>query len=133
MKEEWIKIGRISDIPEGEGRVFRLKDNEIAIFRLASEIQGSSGQGSQGSRNPSNPRILEPSPNIFAIDNRCPHQSGPLADGIVAGDEVICPLHGHRFNLKTGESLGDHGSVRVYQILIEREDLFIEGHKISFT
>lgn len=122
-----IKIGKISDIPEGEGRVFRLKDNEIAIFRLASEIQGSSGQGSQGSRNPSNPRILEPSPNICAVDNRCPHQNGPLADGIISGDHVICPLHGHRFNLRTGESAGDDERIKTYQIFIEGEEIFIEN------
>lgn len=123
-----IKAGKISDIPEGEGRVFRLNSTEVAIFRLASEIQGSSGQGSQGSTNPSNPRILEPSPNIFAIDNRCPHQQGPLADGIIAGDEVVCPLHGHRFNLRTGESAGDDERIKTYPVLVEGEDVFIENH-----
>lgn len=95
-----IKIGKISDIPEGEGRVFRINSKEIAIFRLES--------------------------GVAAIDNRCPHQNGPLADGIIVGDEVICPLHGHRFNLKTGESVGDEGRVKRYQVLVEGEDLFVD-------
>lgn len=97
-----IKIGKISDIPEGEGRVFRLNSAEVAIFRLES--------------------------GVAAIDNRCPHQSGPLADGIVAGDEVICPLHGHRFNLMTGLSVGDDDKIKTYPVLVKGQDLFIDDH-----
>lgn len=37
-----------------------------------------------------------------ALDNRCPHQGGPLCDGIVAGTSVVCPLHGWRVNVETG-------------------------------
>lgn len=100
MKDKMIKVGKISDVPEGEGRVFRLGRSEIAIFRLDSAI--------------------------FVVDNKCPHKSGPLADGIVAGDEVICPLHGHRFNLKTGLSVGDDERINTYPVFVEGEDLFIE-------
>lgn len=100
MKDKMIKIGRLSDIPEGEGRIFRLNGGEIAIFRLES--------------------------GIVAIDNRCPHQNGPLADGIIAGDHVICPLHGHRFNLKTGESLGDDERIKTYPVFVEGDEIFIE-------
>lgn len=100
MKDNVIRVGKIPDIPEGEGRVFRISCNEIAIFRLES--------------------------GMAAIDNRCPHLAGPLADGIVAGDEVICPLHGHRFNLKTGESVGDDRRIKTYPVFVEGEDLFME-------
>ncbi|MBI5745995.1 MAG: nitrite reductase (NAD(P)H) small subunit [Nitrospirae bacterium] len=131
MKDKMIKAGKISDIPEGEGRVFRSGRNEIAVFRLAAEIQGSSGQGSQGSRIPSNPRILEPSSIVVAIDNRCPHHAGPLADGIVSGDLVICPLHGHKFNLKTGESTGDEGKIKTYPVFVDGEEVFMENDLIS--
>lgn len=102
MRDKMIKIGKTSDIPEGEGRVFRSGRSEIAIFHLDSAI--------------------------FAVDNRCPHQSGPLADGIVAGDEVICPLHGHRFNLMTGLSVGDDDKIKTYPVFVEGEDLFIDDH-----
>lgn len=95
-----IKAGKISDIPEGEGRVFHINSKEIAVFRLES--------------------------GMVAIDNRCPHQNGPLSDGIVSGDKVICPLHGHRFNLKTGESLGDDEGIKTYPVIVEGEEIFIE-------
>ncbi len=105
MKDKMIKVGKILDIPEGEGRVFLLNQMEIAIFRLDS--------------------------TIFAVDNRCPHLAGPLADGIVTGDEVICPLHGHRFNLKTGESVAGDGKIKTYPVLVEGEEVFMEDDLIT--
>ncbi len=39
---------------------------------------------------------------LYALQNQCPHEGGSLAGGLIEGDEVICPLHGYRFNVKTG-------------------------------
>jgi len=39
---------------------------------------------------------------FLAVDNRCPHKGGPLADGIVCGSTVVCPLHAWKFSLETG-------------------------------
>ena len=72
----WTRITRIENIPEREGRSVRVGDVDLAIFNL-------------------NDRFL-------AIENRCPHQGGPLCDGIVSGTTVECPLHGWRFDLETG-------------------------------
>src|SRR5439155_11772302 len=44
---------------------------------------------------------------LYALQNRCPHAGGSLADGTVEGDEVICPLHGYRFNIRTGARATD--------------------------
>ena len=43
--------------------------------------------------------------NYYAIENTCPHRGGPLAEGMMVGEEVICPWHGSRFNVKTGSVL----------------------------
>jgi 3-phenylpropionate/trans-cinnamate dioxygenase ferredoxin component len=40
----------------------------------------------------------------YAIKNRCTHQDAPLDGGEIEGDEIICPLHGARFCIKTGEA-----------------------------
>lgn len=73
----WIRVTTTDRIPSREGRPVALGGHELAIFNLGSRF--------------------------LAIENRCPHQGGPLADGIVSGDSVVCPLHAWRVRLDTGE------------------------------
>ncbi len=39
---------------------------------------------------------------FYAIDNICTHDKGPLGEGTLVGDQVECPRHGARFDVKTG-------------------------------
>lgn len=77
----WIRIAYCRDIPAREGRAVCVGKREIAIFNLGDRF--------------------------LAVDNRCPHKGGPLADGIVAGETVVCPLHAWKLSLETGK--GTHG------------------------
>ena len=72
----WVRITACHNIPPREGRAVRVDDREIAIFNLGDRF--------------------------LAVDNRCPHEGGPLADGIVAGGTVVCPLHAWKFDLGSG-------------------------------
>lgn len=72
----WTRITPVENIPPREGRSVALAGKNIAIFNV-------------------NGRFL-------TIENECPHQGGPLCDGIVSGATVVCPLHGWRFDLETG-------------------------------
>jgi nitrite reductase (NADH) small subunit len=72
----WIRLAYASDIPLREGRKLRLGSLEIALFNLGD--------------------------TFAAVENACPHQGGPLADGIVAGTTVVCPLHAWKVCLLTG-------------------------------
>jgi nitrite reductase (NADH) small subunit len=75
-RSEWIRVAYCEDIPLREGREVLVRDHAIAVFNLGEKF--------------------------LAMDNRCPHRGGPLADGIVAGESVICPLHGWKFDLQSG-------------------------------
>ncbi|MGE4094608.1 MAG: Rieske (2Fe-2S) protein [Candidatus Binatia bacterium] len=61
---------------------------------------------------------------LLATDNHCPHRQGPLADGLVGGGKVVCPLHAWKFDLATGRCLGETATIRTYPV---RE---VNGHII---
>ena len=98
---DWIELGNISAVPRRGARCVNIPGGEIAVFRTAED-------------------------QIFAIENRCPHKGGPLAEGIVHGASVTCPLHNWVFDLATGEAQGaDEGSVRTYPVKVEDGVIFI--------
>jgi nitrite reductase/ring-hydroxylating ferredoxin subunit len=84
-----------------------------------------------------------PSGEIKAIASRCPHQGANLAHGCVTGlaysdqpnvlsmdrpGQILrCPWHGFEFDLSSGESVADHGRLRLrrFNVEIENEDVFI--------
>ena len=72
----WIKITEAANIPPREGRSVQVGNEEIALFNLGDRFA--------------------------AIENKCPHNGGPLCDGIVSGTVVVCPLHGWKVNLDSG-------------------------------
>jgi nitrite reductase (NADH) small subunit len=84
-------IGTIDEIPIGEGRAFAVGGTEIAVYRLRD---GS----------------------LRALAAACPHKGGPLADGLMDGRVVVCPLHGHTFDLITGTELGGSNAVCAYHV-----------------
>lgn len=57
--------------------------------------------------------------HVFAVDAVCPHQNGPIEDGLVGQDSVTCPLHGYKFDLRTGAALRHAcGDLRAYVVRI---------------
>ncbi len=75
-------LGPLTRLPPGEGRTFRIGDTTVAIFRTRKD-------------------------EVFATQATCPHKNGPLADGIIGADQVICPLHAYKFQLADGEPVSN--------------------------
>ncbi len=76
-----------------------------------------------------NPYLLIHASDGFSVSNfLCPHQNEPLANATLNGfNEIICPLHEYRFNLKTGmESSNRCGHLSFYQIAEKSDGLYIE-------
>jgi nitrite reductase (NADH) small subunit len=92
-----IDLGSVERIPLGEGRTFSIRDERIAVFRSRD------GQ-------------------LFATQALCPHKGGALADGMLGGGKVLCPLHGYAFLLENGRCLRDGGAeIRIYDVTSNAE------------
>ena len=76
---KWFRVAPAGAIPEKEGRRVEYGPYVAAVFNLGGEY--------------------------LAVENQCPHKGGPLADGIVAGKNVFCPLHNWKISLENGCAL----------------------------
>ena len=47
--------------------------------------------------------------SVYAVDGRCPHRSALFFDGRLEGDSIRCPLHGFRYDVRSGVSTWPHG------------------------
>jgi len=98
---EWIRITPVENVPLREGRSVQIGEVSVAIFNLGDRF--------------------------VALENRCPHRGGPLADGIVssAGEAVAvtCPLHNWRVCVASGRVLkpANEGAcrVRTFEVKVE--------------
>jgi nitrite reductase (NADH) small subunit len=103
----WIDIGAVDDVPVRGSRVIKAGGTCIAIFRTAD------GQ-------------------LFAIEDACPHQRGPLSQGIVHGNSVTCPLHNWIIDLSSGQAQGaDEGQVPTIGLLVEAGRIFIDPASLA--
>ena len=64
---------------------------------------------------------------VAAMDNICLHMGGPLGQGLVEGNKVVCPWHGWQWDPKTGQSgHNPNARIQVYPIKVENGDVLIE-------
>ncbi len=69
-----------------------------------------------------------PPQTTYALDNACPHKKGPLADGIVHGSAVTCPLHNWVISLETGTVQGaDEGQVATYPAKVAEGRIYLDA------
>jgi 3-phenylpropionate/trans-cinnamate dioxygenase ferredoxin subunit len=73
--------------------------------------------------------VVRSSGAYYAIEDICTHDGAPLTGGEIEGDEIICPRHGARFCLRTGEALTPpaYEPVRVFATKIENGRLWVRA------
>ncbi|MFI5306136.1 MAG: nitrite reductase small subunit NirD [Polyangiales bacterium] len=90
----WVCVGALSQIPQRGARVVETSFGDIAVFRTRDD-------------------------EVFALDDRCPHQGGPLSQGLVHGRRVTCPLHDTVVCLSSGRVLeGGTGRTRQHAVRV---------------
>jgi nitrite reductase/ring-hydroxylating ferredoxin subunit len=97
-----VEVAKTNEIKPGEGKLIEVDGNEIALFNCDGSYYG--------------------------IDNQCTHVGGPLCEGDLDGDSVICPWHGAEFDVKTGKVLGPPAeeSVKSYRVQVDGDSIKIE-------
>ena len=101
--KHWIRIAHVDSIPLREGRAVQIAGHDIAVFNLGNRF--------------------------LAVENKCPHRGGPLADGIVSGGNVVCPLHAWKVDLASGEVTNQPAPlqcVRTFPVRVENGVISLE-------
>jgi len=101
---ETLDICSISDLPPGASRIVEWEDLEIGIFNCDG--------------------------TLYAIEDRCSHDNGTLAEGEVDQDActVECPRHGSLFDLRTGtpKTLPAYVPVETFDVRVEDDMIKLE-------
>ncbi len=100
-KVEFVEIAPASELPNGERLFVDLGDKPIVIFNIAGQY--------------------------FAIGDVCTHDDGPLGDGVIEGDHVVCPRHGAEFDIRTGQAVQMPAVVDIpaYPVQVQDGILFV--------
>jgi nitrite reductase (NADH) small subunit len=97
---EFIEVFRASELPVGRAKSIQVGDRRIALYHTPK--------------------------GFFASDGVCPHRGGPLAEGDVIGDEIVCPWHLWGFNVHTGICEGNREiSIVTHEVKVEDDRILV--------
>lgn len=103
---EYVHLPGAAKIPPGRARAYPVGRYEIAVFNVNGEL--------------------------FALDNTCPHQGGPISEGWMEGPLVTCPWHAWCFDVRTGKmTLGDFASIDRFAIRREGDAVYVSTEPID--
>jgi 3-phenylpropionate/trans-cinnamate dioxygenase ferredoxin subunit len=101
---EVIEVCPVTELSPGEMRLVEWEDLEIGVFNCAG--------------------------TVYAIEDRCSHDDGPLVEGLLDQDRctIECPRHGSQFDLKTGRplTLPAYEPVDTFEVIIEDDTIKLE-------
>ena len=95
---EFVEVARASELPIGRAKAVKIDGHTVALYHTAR--------------------------GFFATDNTCPHRGGPLAEGDVIGEEIVCPWHLWSFDVATGLCPGNP------EIAVTTHEVRTEGERI---
>ncbi|MBN1991126.1 MAG: non-heme iron oxygenase ferredoxin subunit [Anaerolineae bacterium] len=97
---EFIKVAQTSDLAPGQKMLVEYEDDDVGLFNLDGKF--------------------------YAISDVCTHDNGPLVEGELDGEWIVCPRHGARFNVKTGQqTMPAFAPVPLYEVKVAGDDILI--------
>jgi 3-phenylpropionate/trans-cinnamate dioxygenase ferredoxin subunit len=98
----FVQAAKLNDIPRGQVKIVAVGDEELALCN----VDGA----------------------IYAVANICTHDGGPLGEGHLLGDQIECPRHGARFDVRTGavKALPAIVPIPTFAVRVEGQDVLVE-------
>jgi 3-phenylpropionate/trans-cinnamate dioxygenase ferredoxin subunit len=98
---DFVKVAQVAEVAPGTGKYVEAGGQQIALFNCAG--------------------------TFYAVDDTCTHAEASLSEGYLEGTEIECPLHGARFDLRTGEATWSPAFVPVatYEVRVEDDDVLV--------
>ena len=78
-KIEFVEIAPADELPNGERLFVEIEGKPLVIFNIAGQF--------------------------FSIGDVCSHDDGPVGEGDIEGDNIVCPRHGAEFDIRTGKAV----------------------------
>jgi 3-phenylpropionate/trans-cinnamate dioxygenase ferredoxin component len=78
-KIEFVEIAPVDELPNGERLFVEIEGKPLVIFNIAGQF--------------------------FSIGDVCSHDDGPVGEGDIEGDNIVCPRHGAEFDIRTGKAV----------------------------
>lgn len=105
--QDWISVATRDEFAPGERRVVETQGTRIVVFNLDGEF--------------------------YAIEDMCTHDYAPLEDGAIEGDTIMCPRHGAKFCIKTGEALSPpaYEGITTFPVRVENGVVFVRDNRFD--
>ena len=96
----FVEVAKTADLPVGRAKAVNAAGRTVALYHTAS--------------------------GFFATANVCPHRGGPLAEGDLMGNEIVCPWHLWGFDVTSGACTGDPAiCVPSYEVRVENDRVLV--------
>lgn len=98
---EFFRVTKTSDVPDPGRAAIEFNNHRIVLIHLNGKF--------------------------YALDDACKHDGGSLSEGILEGHQIICPCHGARFDVRTGQALimpAIH-AIQTHEVEVEGNDVFV--------
>ncbi|MFZ5980078.1 MAG: non-heme iron oxygenase ferredoxin subunit [Candidatus Zixiibacteriota bacterium] len=97
----FVKVATVDEIPEGSFKAFKTKHHKFLVAHITD--------------------------GFFAVADECSHDAAPISEGELYGDDIVCPRHGARFDLTTGEVKAPPAVAPIdsYEVKIDGSDILV--------
>ncbi|MGH8653769.1 MAG: non-heme iron oxygenase ferredoxin subunit [Gammaproteobacteria bacterium] len=104
---DWISVAKSDELAPGDRRIVEAQGTQIVVFNLDGEY--------------------------YAIEDMCTHDYAPLDGGLIEGDAIMCPRHGARFCIKTGEALSPpaYEALTTFPVRVEDGMVFVRDNRFD--